>query len=144
MTDIVLALRHGRTTLPAAVRKNLSIACVLLAWLCANGAFWHAAQAFAWGRMFAGYARTLSITSALRETFDPAKPCDLCVSVQKARSAGETSPLDRAAPGGSKVDLVCETPAQFVFTTPRADWPPAFVAATPSRTEPVPVPPPRA
>jgi hypothetical protein len=126
------------------VRKNLSLACVLVAWLCANGAVWHVAQAFAWGHMFAGYARTMSVTDALRETFDPAQPCDLCVSVQKARSAGESSPLERIAPATARLDLVCDTPSRFVFTPPRIDWPSAAVIAGPSRTEPVPVPPPRA
>ena len=35
-----------------AVRRTLSIACLCLAWLCANGALWNVVQLVGWAKMF--------------------------------------------------------------------------------------------
>ena len=59
----------------------------MLAWLCANGALLDLVQVFAWSRMFAGYTQTMTVGAALRETFDPAKPCELCLGVADAKDA---------------------------------------------------------
>jgi hypothetical protein len=126
------------------VRKNLSIASLLLAWLCANGALLDAVQVFAWGKMFAGYTGTMSVTAALRATFDPAKPCELCVTVAAAKDTAQKqlpSQVERAA--ADKLLLALHSVARPVFVSPPADWPAALASAAPSRTEPVPLPPPR-
>jgi len=125
------------------VRKKFSTACLLLAWLCANGALLDVVQVFAWSRMFTGYLETMNVTAALRATFDPAKPCELCVSVTKAQeTAQEKLPLasERAA---GKLVLACEAPAPIVFDPKQEDWPAALASAAPVRRDPVPLPPPR-
>ena len=126
------------------MRKNISIAGLCFAWLCANGAIWDAVQVFAWGRMFTGYAQTQNLAEAFRATFDPEKPCPICVTVatakdfeqKQARLPGESSSLE-------KLLLSFHTPAKLFFAPASIDWPAALASAGPSRTEPVPFPPPR-
>ena len=128
----------------APVRRAFPTACLLFAWLCANGAIWDVAQLFAWARMFTGYAQTLSVTAALEETFDASKPCDLCRSVAKATEGEQRQPPQSLGRSVEKILLACEVPAGVVIEAPFAEWPhaPSRVALT--RTEQVPVPPPRA
>jgi hypothetical protein len=125
------------------VRKKLTITSLLLAWLCANGAVLDLAQVVAWGKMFAGYATTMSVGTALRETFDAAKPCPLCASISAAKRVEQKQapiPSERAT---VKLDLVCEAPPQLVFASPSEKWRAALPATAPMRFELVPVPPPR-
>jgi hypothetical protein len=125
------------------VRKKISTACLLLAWLCANGVVLDAVQVVAWSRMFTGYLETMSVGAALRETFNPAKPCDLCVSVAKAQETAQKqlpAGVERAA---DKLVLACETPATIVFDRKTEPWPAVLASAAPLRTDPVPLPPPR-
>ena len=102
------------------------------------------AQAFAWARMFAGYARTESVASAARDTFDPARPCPICRAVRRAREAqGRHSPA--LAPSvQDKLLLVIESPAPFVAQDSGRDWPEWAPAGAQARIADVPVPPPRA
>ena len=128
-----------------AVRRPLPTACLIFAWLCANGAIWDAAQILAWAKMFAGYAQTLSVGAALEETFDSSKPCDMCRTVAKAKEAEQqqtAQTIERATEG--KLLLACEIPARVVIEVPFAAWPDVASRLAPLRTEPVPVPPPRA
>ncbi len=143
-TDIALAPRGGRRECPAPVRKNASVACLLLAWLCANGAVWDFVQVVAWGRMFAGYATNMSVAAALKETFDPAKPCALCRTVSVAKSVEQKQAPAQAEQPAVKLDLACEVPAQLVFAVATEDWPLAREYSALTRAEAVPVPPPRA
>jgi hypothetical protein len=125
------------------VRKNVSVAGLLLAWLCANGAVWDIAQVFAWGRMFVGYTQTMTVAAALRETFNPAKPCEMCVTVSTAKTAEQQQApvaLERAI---EKLVLVCESPAPIIFVASSREWPAVLASAAPGRVEAVPVPPPR-
>ena len=125
------------------VRRLLRISCLLLAWLCANGAVWDGAQVFAWGRMFAHYVNDMPVETALTRTFDPGEPCALCLAVQKARAAErEQSPAPPPA-AAVKLALISQE------TEPVA--PPAVpgneLESLPIRgmvrRDPVPVPPPR-
>src|SRR5687768_1456684 len=50
------------------VRLRFAQLSLLLAWVCANGAIWDAVQVFAWSKMFVGYASTMTVPAALRET----------------------------------------------------------------------------
>jgi len=137
-------LRKVAFSLPLpAVRRTFAISSLFFAWICANGAVWDAVQVFAWARMFAGYAHALPVGAALRETFDPGKPCEICMAVAKAKEAEQKQaprPLERST---AKLVLACETQEKIqMVPLPRA-WP-----AVPDRTgvirrEPVPVPPPR-
>ena len=127
------------------MRKKSSIACLFFAWLCANGALLDVVQVFAWGKMFAGYTGTMSVVAALNATFDPAKPCDLCLTVATAKDTAEKQlPAAVSRASADKLLLALHTPARLIFVSPTADWPAALASAAPSRTEPVPVPPPRA
>src|SRR5581483_10646706 len=120
------------------------IAALLLAWLCANGAVWNLAQAVAWTRMFADYTQTLTVGEALRETFDPQKPCPLCVAVQQARAADhEQNPASAPLPAAGKLDLVCDSTPRPLFAAPAIDWPEPPAVSALVRHDPVPLRPPR-
>jgi len=126
------------------VWRTFAISSLFFAWICANGAVWDAVQVFAWARMFASYSHTLPARAALRETFDPGKPCAICMAVAKAKEAERKQaprPLERST---AKLVLACET-AEKPLIVPLPDaWPAVPVHTGSIRIEPVPVPPPRA
>jgi hypothetical protein len=126
------------------VRRAFPTAALIFAWLCANGAIWDAAQIFAWAKMFTGYAQTLSLGAALAQTFDASKPCDMCVSVAKAKDLAQKQAPQSIERAVEKILLACEVPARVVIEVPFAEWPPARSRVALVRTEQVPVPPPRA
>ena len=126
------------------MRKNLAITSLLFAWLCANGALLDAVQVFAWGKMFAENARTLPLGEALRTTFDPAKPCEFCLGVAAAKeTAKQQLPGSVDQPSTEKLVLALHSSARPFFLSPYPDWPVTLASVPPSRTEPVPLPPPR-
>lgn len=126
------------------MRKNLALISLLFAWLCANGALLDAVQVFAWGKMFAENARTRPLGEALRTTFDPAQPCALCLGVAAAKAtAARELPSSVERPAAEKFLLALHSPARPFFAPSSADWPVTLASVTPSRTEPVPLPPPR-
>lgn len=125
------------------MRKNASLACLLLAWLCANGALLDIVQVVAWGKMFARYNATMNVGLALRATFDPAKSCELCVGVARAKDVAQKQLPAASERMTEKVLLACESPATVVWSTPAHEWPAEPVSVAPLRAEPVPVPPPR-
>ncbi|MCX6956024.1 MAG: hypothetical protein NTV51_28135 [Verrucomicrobia bacterium] len=126
------------------MRKKFSIACLLFAWLCANGALLDAVQVFAWGKMFSENARVMDVAEALRATFDPEKPCELCRGVAAAKeTAAQQLPASVENSGAEKLLLALHSVALPDFVSPSADWPATLASVAPSRTEPVPVPPPR-
>jgi hypothetical protein len=125
------------------VRRILATAALVSAWLCANGALLDAVQVVAWGRMFAGYTETMSVSAALRETFDPAKPCALCKHVAHAKETAEQQlpPLgDNAAP---KFVLALHAPEPPIFANDPGEWIASPLSTICQRTDPVPLPPPR-
>jgi hypothetical protein len=81
------------------MRRRLPFVALLLAWLSTQGAFLELAQVFAWSRMFAGYAQSMSWRQALVETLDPEKPCAMCCAIRRARA---TEPPQPAAPAPSQ------------------------------------------
>jgi hypothetical protein len=102
------------------------------------------AQAFAWTRMFAGYAKNESVVAAVRDTFDPGRPCALCCALGKARqAAGQHGPALPSA-GGDRMILILEGPDVYVAVQAQRAWPDAPFAVTAARARDVPVPPPRA
>lgn len=125
------------------MRKNLSLAGLLFAWLCANGALLDGVQVLAWGRMFASYAETMSVTAALRETFNPAKPCELCLRVASAKSETQPSAPAQVERATVRIDLVCDAPEAIAFAPVAREWPAARASAAPERVDAVDVPPPR-
>jgi len=124
------------------VRRILALFSLTLAWLCANGAVWDVAQVFAWSRMFTGYAEALPVGTALRETFDPAKPCHLCEAIARAKQTSTKQPA--AAPAATvKLILALELPADPVVERSVSAWPRSAPSSSVSWTAAVPVPPPR-
>lgn len=126
--------------------KPLATAALLLAWLCANGALLDGLQVFAWTRMFANYTQTMSVTAALRETFDPAKPCRLCIHVANAKTDRQQQALPPASERASDKELVLalHPSAKLVLARPAEQWPESRLNLGSIRDEDVPVPPPRA
>jgi len=124
--------------------RRLSAVSLLCAWLCASGALLDLAQAFAWARMFAGYARTASVVAAVRRTLDPERPCAICRAVGRAREASGARGPAVAPAGAQKMTLVLESPAPLVAAVPEEGWPAAAPERGPARAAEVPVPPPRA
>lgn len=125
------------------MRKQLSIAGLLVAWLCANGALLDVVQVFAWGRMFIGYAESMTVAAALTKTFDPAKPCELCVSVAQTKGLQEKQLPAEVKNSTEKLVLVCVPPTVIVLTGCPSEWPVTASMLPAGRIDPVPVPPPR-
>ena len=126
------------------MRKKIAISSLLFAWLCANGALLDAVQVLAWGKMFAGYTQTMSVAAALRETFDPAKPCEMCLGVAAAKDTAKKQLPATVERSAEKLLLAYHANAIFIVPHSVSDWPTALASVAPSRTEDVPVPPPRA
>jgi hypothetical protein len=128
------------------VRRALSTTCLLLAWLCANGAVWNVVQVVAWAKMFHDYAQVMPATEALALTFDGTVPCDLCHLSQDAQdTARQQLPADAALGGGvEKILLIADCAPVTVLVAPDAAWPGVVHEAGLTRTDAVPVPPPRA
>lgn len=125
------------------MRRHLSLACLLLGWLCATGALLDVAQAFAWTRMFVGYTRTMSPGQAISRTFDPGKPCALCLAVQRARETSRKQ-LPAAPPVVAKqMVLICEPAETAAPPSSFCAWPESSGPRLPSWCPPVAVPPPR-
>ena len=123
--------------------RRVAIASLLFAWICANGALWDAVQVFAWARMFAGYTQTMTLADAARETLDPAKPCEICVQVAKAKETERRQVPQTVERSAKKLVLACEAPVKFLFEIAPPEWREAPARVALVRTEPVPVPPPR-
>lgn len=126
------------------VRNKIASLALACAWLCANGALLDAVQVFAWAKMFTGYTQTMSVSTALQKTFDPAQRCEMCDGVAAAKEASRDQQPRAVEQSAEKLLLALHRPAPLVLERPPGDWPPSFALAAPSRTEAVPVPPPRA
>jgi hypothetical protein len=126
------------------VRRRIATFSLLFAWVCANGAIWDAVQVFAWGKMFAGYSQTMSVSAALRATFDPEKPCEMCVGVATAKETAKQQLPQSVEQSAEKLQLAIQSSSVIVFETSATPWPATLASAAPVRSEAVPVPPPRA
>jgi hypothetical protein len=126
------------------VQKKIATGCLLFAWLCATGAVSDVAQVLAWSRMFAGYARVLSVREAIVETFDASKPCELCLAVKKDRAAEDAQPGTATLSAEKFLLAYAATPSSELFTSQPENWPAATDWKRVARTEAVPVRPPRA
>lgn len=130
---------------PAVMRKPLATLSLLVAWLCANGAIWDAAQLLVWGKMFSDNARVMSVGAALSATFDPAKACELCAGVATAKETAKQQTPAAVERSADKLLLALHAPATPVLSAPpAASWPRAVASVAPARAATVPVPPPRA
>lgn len=127
------------------MRRNLSIGCLLFAWLCANGALWNVVQVVGWVKMLHEYSERMSASKALEITFDGSAPCNLCHISQSAEdTARQQLPHDAELGSGmEKLLFVSDDFVSVVGTAPDFVWPGVVNDAGLIRTESVPVPPPR-
>jgi hypothetical protein len=125
------------------VSRILAIVSLCLGWLCANGAIWDAMQVFAWGKMFAGYSASMSVPAALKETFDPSKPCHLCLATAAAKERAKNALPGSGTREPAKFVLALESVETPVFATETSGWHAISVRAPREWSDPVPVPPPR-
>jgi hypothetical protein len=127
------------------VRRRFSICCLLLAWLCANGAVWNVVQVVAWAKMYHDYSRVMPSSRALQITFDGSAPCALCHLTQSAADAARRQlPRDSALGDAmEKIFLASESVPVVVLAAPDPAWPGVADAAGRTRTDAVPVTPPR-
>ncbi len=125
------------------MNRRLASLSLLFAWLCASGAMLDVAQVFAWGRMFAGYVKSESIVAAAKETFDPAKPCEICGAVNKAREASSSHGTAVPSAGTDKMVMIFDPATASVVPRPAEAWPADMELRAAQRAGEVPVPPPR-
>lgn len=127
------------------MRRRCSLFALCLAWLFANGAIWNVVQVVAWGKMFSDNLTYLSVGRALEKTFDGSRPCELCAIAEAGQDTAKKQLPAEAALGGSaeKLLLISEIAPAFVLAAPDRAWPGVAFDSGPSRTDPVPVTPPR-
>lgn len=128
------------------MRRQLSLACLLLAWLCANGVVWNAVQVIGWAKMFHDYSQVMPAAQALTLTFSGEAPCDFCHLAESGQEATrEHLPVNAALGGGAeKIFFVADCAPIALIAAPDSAWPGVADTAGRLRTEAVPVPPPRA
>ena len=126
------------------MRRRFSILALILAWFCANGAVWNVVQLVAWAKMFHDNSQVMSPAKALDVTFNGSKPCELCHFSQAAqKTEREQRPRDADLGGSNKIVLAFHVTAPLVLHIPDTDWPGVVHDIGLTRTEPVPVRPPR-
>ena len=107
------------------MRPRLQLCALLFAWFMATGGQWDVLQVFAWSRMFAGYAREMSVTAALSQTFQPDNLCSICRAVKAAKQQQEQAPMAGGKELG-KILLVFEPAPQIVVVRPSfSSWSPS-------------------
>jgi len=125
------------------MRQRFALFSLFTAWFLATGSQWDIVQTFAWARMMVGYAQTMPLDEAVAQTFDPAKPCPLCLAVSKAKQQQDRS-LPPEINLRTKLVMLFQPATKFVAAVHqenawlRADW----NLPTTERPSP-PVPPPR-
>ena len=127
------------------VRRHLSIFALGLAWLCANGALWNVVQVVGWAQMLRDYSAVMPAEKAIEVTFNGSAPCKFCHMSQSAEdTARRQLPRDAELGNGmEKLLLVTGDAVAVVVTAPEQAWPGVVNDAGQTRTESVPVPPPR-
>ena len=90
------------------MRRRFSLLVTLFAWLLATGGHWDLTQAVAWGRMFARYSQTMSLSSALQKTFSADGMCDICnlVAAAKQKESDAGSAPDSTGKSFGKLFIV--------------------------------------
>jgi hypothetical protein len=103
------------------VRRRVSLILALFAWLLATGSHLDVVQTVGWARMFASYAKTMSLTEAARMTFVSDNFCDVCTFVQTSKQAreGHAAPVP-AGTSSTKVILAFQPSPVFVLSAPPA------------------------
>ena len=139
-----MSLQPGRRV--AAVFRRSGLLFAALACFCLAGGQWTVLQGVAWVRMVANYSQASgSLVTGIEQTFDGQHACDLCRTIQAAKSKAHQ---ESAASFGAKEDA--KVKALLVSAVPLAERTAAKVAfahpAAPqvaARAEQPPTPPPR-
>ena len=97
------------------MRRQLALVLLLVAGLLATGSEWDLVQTFAWGRMIAGYSRTMSLEAAIAKTFTPETMCTLCRAVAAAKEQAAKDPAAPVVKPLGKIVLVCSPTRLAVF-----------------------------
>ena len=101
-------------------------------------------QVVAWAKMFRDYSQVMPAHQALQVTFDGTAPCRLCHLAQSGQTATRDAESPAALGGGDeKILVMAECVPAPVLVAPDSSWPGVADTAGLSRTESVPVPPPR-
>jgi hypothetical protein len=100
------------------MRKKPPIFAMLVAWLVAAGGQWELLQAFAWAKMFAGYAETMSLGDSLRATFEPENRCRYCALAEVAKEQQTDVPAVPSADSVAKFLLVLQPAVDDVIVAP--------------------------
>lgn len=125
------------------MRRLVAIFCLLFAWVCANDGVLDFLQVAAWGHMFAGYVKTMSVTAAVEQTFDLGKPCKLCMSVRKDLAKQQQSMPDEVSMSAGRMLLYWQCVQPVVPPGPRGHRMEYSVVRAVTRCDPVPYPPPK-
>ena len=108
-------------TFRGRVMRRFQITCLLLAWFAATGAQWDFVQVYGWARMFAKYAQTMPLATAMKKTFD-GEMCGVCQLVKEAKQDADPA----GVPSGKidlKLPLVFEPTPAIVLAAPEpAAW----------------------
>ncbi len=128
------------------MRRKISLLCLLLAWLCANGVVWNAVQVVGWAKMFHDYSQVMPATQAIKLTFSGEAPCDYCHLAESGREAAREQLPVNAALGADteRILFVADCAPIILVAAPDSAWPGVANDFGHLRTESVPVPPPRA
>ena len=137
----------GRDVVWPSCSSKLGLVFAALALFSIAGGHWGVLQSVAWVEMLRDYRQhTGSIAVAVAQTFDGQHPCELCQEIQaaKAKERKETPTAPNTKDDGKvKALLTASVLPRFARTTEEISFPRAVFAASASRTEQPPTPPPR-
>lgn len=127
------------------MRRAFSIFALLLAWVCANGVAWNVVQVIGWAKMYSSYVKVMPVRDALELTFSGDAPCDYCTIASTAEdTARQQLPQEVMGAATEKILLIADCAPAPLVLAPEVSWPGVADAAGLTRTDAVPVPPPRA
>lgn len=125
------------------MRRKISVLCLLVAWLFANGVTWNVVQVVAWARMYRDYAQIMPAAQALKLTLSGEAPCDLCRLADSAKDQADQQLPHDVLGSSEKFLLACAEPAPVILPSPDSAWPGVADDFGHTRTDPVPLLPPR-
>jgi hypothetical protein len=126
------------------VRRKLSLACLVCAWFCANGVVWNVVQVVGWAKMLRDNSQTMSLTRAVEVTFSGEAPCEFChISRTAEDTAQQQLPHDVLGSAAEKILFLTDCAPAPLIPAPEVSWPGVADATGLTRTEAVPVRPPR-
>jgi hypothetical protein len=105
---------------------------------------WNVVQVVGWAKMLHDNAQVMPLSRALQVTFSGEAPCEFCRVAESGKQADRQLPAEAALGASERVLFIVDVAAAPVLTPPDRDWPGLAAATGLARTEPVPVPPPRA